>query len=129
MSNPEANVQFTAEHEWARIDGDLLTVGITAYAADKLGEVVYVDLPEVGATVARGAVIAEVESTKSVGEVFAPVDGTIVEVNTSVADGPELINDSPQGDGWLFTVRVDGPEAIAAAGFMGADDYAALTGE
>lgn len=66
MSNTPENVQFTAEHEWARIDGDLLTVGITAYAADKLGEVVYVDLPEAGATVARGAVIAEVESTKSV---------------------------------------------------------------
>ncbi|TQL47330.1 glycine cleavage system H protein [Homoserinimonas aerilata] len=127
MSNTPENVQFTAEHEWARIDGDLLTVGITVYAADKLGEVVYVDLPEAGATVARGAVIAEVESTKSVGEIFAPVDGTIVEVNSAVVDSPELINDSPQGDGWLFTVRVAGDDAIAAAGFMDAEAYAALT--
>lgn len=123
----QSELKYTAEHEWVRIDGDLLTVGITAYAADKLGEVVFVELPEVGATVSRGKVVAEVESTKSVGEVYAPVDGTIVEGNTAVSGNPELINDSPYDQGWLFTIRVSGGDAIAAAAFIDETAYAALT--
>lgn len=123
----QAALKYTPEHEWVRIEGDLLTVGITAFAAEKLGEVVFVDLPEVGSEVQRGKVVAEVESTKSVGEVYAPVDGTIVEANTAVADSPELINDAPLGDGWLFTMRAASAEAIDASGFIDADAYSALT--
>lgn len=123
----QSELKYTAAHEWVRIEGDLLTVGITAYAADKLGEVVFVDLPDDGAAVTRGTVVAEVESTKSVGEVYAPVDGTIVEGNTAVSDNPELINDSPYGQGWLFTIRVAGDDAIAAAGFLDEAAYTALT--
>lgn len=123
----QSELKYTVEHEWVRIDGDLLTVGITAYAADKLGEVVFVELPEVGATVSRGKVVAEVESTKSVGEVYAPVDGIIVEGNTAVSDHPELINDSPYDQGWLFTIRVSGDDAIAAASFIDEAAYTALT--
>lgn len=123
----QSELKYTVEHEWVRIDGDLLTVGITAYAADKLGEVVFVELPEVGATVSRGKVVAEVESTKSVGEVYAPVDGVIVEGNTAASDSPELINDSPYDQGWLFTIRVSGDDAIAAASFIDEAAYTALT--
>ncbi|WP_403020537.1 glycine cleavage system protein GcvH [Salinibacterium sp. GXW1014] len=123
----QAALKYTPEHEWVRIDGDQLTVGITAYAADKLGEVVFVDVPEAGTEVEKGRVVAEVESTKSVGEVYAPVDGTIIEANTAVADSPELINEAPEGDGWLFTMRVASPEALEAAGFIDAEAYAALT--
>lgn len=123
----QAALKYTPEHEWVRVDGDLLTAGITAYAAGKLGEVVFVDLPEVGAEVAKGKVIAEVESTKSVGEVYAPVDGTIVEVNTAVAESPELINDDPLGGGWLFTMRVASVDDVEAAGLLDADAYSAIT--
>ncbi|MCW4386487.1 glycine cleavage system protein GcvH [Salinibacterium sp. SYSU T00001] len=123
----QAELKYTAEHEWVRIDGDTLTVGITAYAADKLGEVVFVDVPEAGASVSKGKVVAEVESTKSVGEVYAPVDGTIVESNSAVADNPELINEDPTGAGWLFTIRIGSPESFDASGLLDADAYAALT--
>lgn len=125
MSNL-SDLRYTAEHEWVRIEGDVVVVGVTAYAADKLGEVVFVELPEVGATVTRGAVICEVESTKSVGEVYAPVDGEIVAVNEEVSDSPELINDQPYDDGWLFSIRVSGDEAIAAGGFIDLAAYDAL---
>ena len=82
-------LKYTAEHEWVAVDGDVATVGITAYAADKLGDVVFVDLPKVGSTVAAGKVVGEIESTKSVGELFAPVDGEVVEANDAVVDRPE----------------------------------------
>lgn len=124
-----AELKYTADHEWVRIEGTTLTVGITAYAADKLGEVVFAELPEAGTVVARGKVIAEVESTKSVGEVFAPVDGTIVAANAEVIEHPELINDSPYDQGWLFTIEVSGDDAIAAGGFIDLAAYTALTSE
>lgn len=124
----KAALKYTPQHEWARVDGDVLTIGITEYAAEKLGEVVYVELPQAGAEVTRGAVVAEVESTKSVGEVYAPVDGTIVEVNSAVGDSPEIINDSPLDDGWLFSIRMTDASAIDSAGFIDLDAYTALTG-
>lgn len=122
-----SELKYTPEHEWIRIDGDVLTIGITAFAAEKLGEVVYVDLPEVGQSVQRGKVVSEVESTKSVGEVYAPVDGEIVEVNAAVSDNPELINDSPFDQGWLFSIRVSS-DALAQASFIDLDAYSAITG-
>ena len=84
----KTTLQYTAEHEWVLVDGDTATVGITAYAAEKLGDVVFVDLPAVGTEVEGGAVVGEIESTKSVGELFAPVDGTVAEINDAVVDAP-----------------------------------------
>ncbi|MDO7881297.1 glycine cleavage system protein GcvH [Salinibacterium soli] len=117
-------LKYTAEHEWVLVEGSVATVGITAYAAEKLGDIVYVDLPKVGSSLASGTVVGEIESTKSVGELFAPVDGTVVEANQAVVDSPELVNSDPFGEGWL--VKVEFTELPA---LLTADEYAALTGE
>lgn len=124
MSAVPADLQYTAEHEWVRLEGDVATVGITQYAADALGDVVYVDLPKVGSSVASGAIVGEVESTKSVGELYAPLDGEVVEANDAVVDAPETINSDPYGDGWLVKVRVSETPTL-----MSADEYRALIGE
>ncbi len=118
-----SELQYTAEHEWISVDGDVATVGITPYAADKLGDVVYVDLPAAGASVAAGAVVGEIESTKSVGELFAPVDGEVVESNQAVVDDPSLVNADALG-AWLIKVRFS-----ALPTLLSADEYAALTNE
>jgi glycine cleavage system H protein len=118
------NLQYTAEHEWVLVDGSVATVGITAYAAEKLGDVVFVDLPAAGSTVASGKVVGEIESTKSVGELFAPVDGTVVESNDAVVADPSLVNSDPFGDGWLIKV-----EFAALPALLSAAEYDALIGE
>ncbi len=123
MSIP-ANLQYTSEHEWIRVEGDVATVGITQYAADALGDIVYVDLPKAGTTIAAGAIVGEAESTKSVGELFAPVSGDIVESNQAVIDSPELVNSDPYGAGWLFSVNVSSIGAV-----MSADEYEAMIAE
>src|SRR5690242_7072688 len=105
MNTPD-DLRYTNEHEWVRVDGDDAVVGITDFAQDSLGDVVYVSLPEVGAAVTGGQSIAEVESTKSVSEIYAPVAGVIVAVNDALAEQPELLNSDPYGDGWIFRVRV-----------------------
>jgi glycine cleavage system H protein len=117
-------LQYTAEHEWVYIDGDIATVGITAYAADKLGDVVFVELPEVGSNVASGKVVGEIESTKSVGELFAPVNGEVTEANQAVVDSPEIVNSDPFGEGWLIKVRF-----TELPVFLDLDEYTALVGE
>ena len=104
MNVPE-DLRYSSDHEWVRADGPRIRVGITDYAQDALGDVVFVDLPDVGATVAAGDSIAEVESTKSVSDIFAPVSGTIVEVNADLADTPERLNEDPYGEGWLFVIE------------------------
>ena len=114
--------QYTAEHEWVEVDGDVATVGITEYASEKLGDVVYVDLPQAGSTVASGKVVGEIESTKSVGELFAPVNGEVVESNQAVVDDPSLVNSDPFGAGWLIKVRFTELPAL-----LSADEYAKLT--
>lgn len=124
MSAIPADLQYTAEHEWVRLEGDVATVGITQYAADALGDVVYVDLPKVGVALAAGSIVGEVESTKSVGELYAPLDGEVVEANQAVVDAPETINSDPYGDGWLVKVRVASTPAL-----LSADEYRALIGE
>jgi glycine cleavage system H protein len=106
-------LKYTAEHEWVHLDGDTATVGITDYAADKLGDVVFVELPAVGSSLTAAAVVGEIESTKSVGELFAPVAGEVVAVNDSVVDDPSLVNSDPYGDGWLVKITVD-PAAVDA---------------
>ena len=104
MNVPD-DLRYSSDHEWVRTDGPSVRVGITDYAQDALGDVVFVELPEVGATVSAGDSIAEVESTKSVSDIYAPVSGTIVEVNTELADTPERLNEDPYGEGWLFVIE------------------------
>ena len=124
MSVP-AELRYTQEHEWVAIDGDVASVGITAYATQALGDVVYVSLPEVGATVTAGEPCGEVESTKSVSELYSPVDGEVVEVNEELDDDPGLINAEPYGLGWMFRVRVaNGGEPT---GLLSPAEYEELT--
>ena len=119
-----STLKYTSEHEWLDVHGDIATVGITAYAAEKLGDVVFVDLPAVGASVASGKIVGEIESTKSVGELFAPVDGTVTEVNDAVVANPELVNSDPFGAGWLIKVSFTDLPAL-----LSFDEYTALVGE
>jgi len=115
---------YTKEHEWLAIDGDVATVGITEYAAEKLGDVVYVDLPKVGSKTTYMQICGEIESTKSVGELYAPVNGEVIEVNDAVANSPELINQDALGAGWLVKIRfTELPELLSHA------EYATLTDE
>lgn len=107
----QSSLFYTAEHEWVRIDSPasegtpgMATVGITAYAATKLGDVVYIELPAEGTRLAAGKIVGEIESTKSVGELFAPVDGDVIAANAAVVNSPELVNSDPFGEGWLITV-------------------------
>ncbi|HEU4848838.1 MAG TPA: glycine cleavage system protein GcvH [Terrimesophilobacter sp.] len=125
----KANLKFTAEHEWLDIQGKTATIGITDYAADKLGDVVFVELPKVGSTVQAGRVVGEIESTKSVGELFAPVDGTVLEANSAVVDSPELVNEDPFGKGWMIKVEVADASVFDSAGLLDLDAYTALAGE
>jgi glycine cleavage system H protein len=119
----EQELRYTADHEWVDAQGDVVTVGITGYAAAQLGDIVYVDLPKVGDTVEAGQVIGELESTKSVGELFCPVSGTVTEVNDDVAASPEVVNSDPLGAGWLLKVQVtELPDLLDKAA------YDALTG-
>ncbi|MEO6826985.1 MAG: glycine cleavage system protein GcvH [Microbacteriaceae bacterium] len=121
----KTELKYTAEHEWLAITDDVATVGITAYAAEKLGDVVFVELPAVGTEVAKGKVIGEIESTKSVGELFAPVNGTVTAINDKVVDSPDLVNSDPFGDGWMISVRF----SALPDGLMSFDEYTALVGE
>ncbi|MEY4390688.1 MAG: glycine cleavage system protein GcvH [Actinomycetota bacterium] len=121
--NPE-NLLYTKEHEWLAIDGDVATVGITAYAAEKLGDVVYVDLPKVGSQTTYMKICGEIESTKSVGELYAPVDGEVVEINDAVVASPELVNQDAFGSGWLVKIRFTNLPTL-----MSSEEYSALTNE
>ena len=118
------DLRYTKEHEWARIEGERVRVGITDFAQDALGDVVYVDLPELGARIEADQPFGEVESTKSVSDVFAPLAGTIVERNLLIDDRPELVNEQPYGDGWLVMVAPDDPEMLDR--LLDADAYRAL---
>jgi glycine cleavage system H protein len=120
------DLRYHPEHDWARIEGDQATFGITWYAQDSLGEVVFFDLPAVGATVSKDAPYAEVESVKAVSDVIAPLSGEIVEVNDSLSDNPQAINDDPYGAGWMIKVRLSDPSEREA--LMDAGAYAATLG-
>jgi glycine cleavage system H protein len=123
MAIPQ-DLKYTKEHEWLRIDGDVARVGITEFASEALGDIVFVQLPAVGDTVTAGEVCGEVESTKSVSELYAPVSGEVVEVNGATVDAPELINSDPFDKGWLFKVRT-----VGAPELLDATAYAALIQE
>ena len=117
MSTP-TDRHYTAEHEWVVMDEDVATVGVTAYAAESLGDVVYLDLPEVGTEITAGQTCGEIESTKSVSELYAPVSGEILSINSDAVEDPEVVNSDPYGKAWLFTVRVTGTgEFLDAAGY------------
>ncbi len=105
-------LKYHPEHDWAKIDGESATFGITLYAQDQLGEVVFFDPPEVGASVTKDDAYAEVESVKAVSDVFAPLSGEIVEVNEVLADNPEKVNQDPYGDGWMVKVRLSDPSEV-----------------
>ena len=123
MANPE-NLQYTKEHEWVLVEGDVATIGITAYAADALGEIVYVDLPKVGSNTTHMKICGEIESTKSVGELYAPMDGEVVEANSALSGSPEAINSDPFGAGWLVKIRFTELPALLTVA-----EYNALIGE
>ena len=120
--NPE-DLQYTRQHEWIRSTGDMLRVGVTDYAQEALGDIVFVTLPEVGAQVTAGEPCGEVESTKSVSDIYAPVTGTIVARNEALDASPELINSDPYGEGWMIDIRPD--EANSAEGLLDAAAYEA----
>jgi glycine cleavage system H protein len=118
------DLKYTSEHEWVRAQGGdagAVRVGITHYAQDALGDIVYVQLPEVGEDVEAGSAVGELESTKSVSDVYAPVSGTVVARNDTLDQTPELVNSDPYGDGWLLEIRPT--DSGAVEGLMGADDY------
>lgn len=118
--NPD-DLSYTQEHEWARVDGQRFTVGITDYAQDALGDVVYIDLPANGTRVEQGQPFGEVESTKSVSDLYAPVSGTIVERNEALESQPELVNSDPYGNGWLVVIEAD--DASQRGALLSAEDY------
>ena len=121
------DLRYTAEHEWVRAGaGDVVRIGITAFAQDALGDIVFVTLPEEGEAVDAGAACGEVESTKSVSDVYAPLSGTVAARNEALDASPELVNTDPYGEGWMFEIRLDDP--AAADGLMSAEDYQAQLG-
>lgn len=122
--NVPAELRYSADHEWVRLDGAIARVGITDYAQDALGDVVYVEVPAVGSTVTAGQRFGEVESTKSVSDVFSPVSGTIVRVNDAIASTPELLNRDPYGEGWLCEIEVADSSTVAS--LLDAAGYQAL---
>ena len=122
-----SDTKFTKDHEWIRVDGETGVVGITAYAAEQLGDVVSVDLPEVGDTFSQGDEMAVVDSVKAASEIYAPISGEILEVNSGLEDAPEQVNESPDGEGWFVKLKVS--NASELEGLMNADAYKAHTGE
>lgn len=124
MTDLPGDRRYTKEHEWVREEDGRVTVGITDYAQDQLGDVVFVGLPEPGTEVTAGQPLGEVESTKSVSDVYSPVSGTVLEKNAEVEQNPELVNRDPYGSGWLVIIE---PGAAAGGDLLSADDYRSLT--
>ena len=126
MTYPE-NFRFTKEHEWVLVEGDTGTIGISFHAQKELGDIVYVDLPKVGATAEKGKTIGSVESVKAVSDIFAPVSGEVTAVNDLLTTSPEKLNEDPHGAAWLFKVRLSAPAEVEE--LMSAADYAAFAGD
>ncbi len=120
-------LRYTKDHEWVRVEGDLATIGITAYAAAQLGDIVFVELPEHGRTVAQAAAFGVVESVKAVSDLFAPVSGTVVETNDALTGRPELVNEDPYGQGWMIRLRLS--DAAQLDALLDGPAYDALTAE
>lgn len=126
MDTP-AELRYSSDHEWIRVEESKVRIGITDFAQDNLGDVVFVQIPEVGAVVKSGDSFSEVESTKSVSDIYAPVDGTVVEVNELLESQPELLNSDPYGDGWICVIEISDPTQVD--GLLDAAGYQALTGD
>jgi glycine cleavage system H protein len=124
MNVPD-DLRYTADHEWAAVSASTVRVGITDFAQDALGDVVFVELPAVGTAVKKGGPLGEVESTKSVSQIYAPVSGSVVEVNEQLRASPEILNSDPYGDGWLCAIEVT--DASELDGLLAADEYRAAT--
>jgi len=124
--NP-VELKYDKEHEWVRVEGDIAVIGISDFAQDQLGEVVYIDLPSAGDSVTAGETFGEIESVKSVSELYAPVTGEIVKVNDALSDTPETVNQDPYGEGWMIEVRMDDPSQ--PDGLMSAEEYEAYVAE
>ena len=120
-----AELRYSSDHEWVRLDGTTVTIGITEYAQDALGDVVFVEMPDAGLSVAAGESFSEVESTKSVSDIYAPVTGAITEVNAALESQPELLNSDPYGAGWICRIEVGDPSELD--GLMDAEAYRTLT--
>ena len=118
------DLKYTKEHEWARLEGNVIRVGITHYAQDALGDIVYIDLPGPGTQVAAGQAMGEVESTKSVSDIYSPVTGSISERNAELEDAPELVNQEPYGTGWMVLIEPSNPAELD--GLLSAADYQAF---
>lgn len=125
MDYPE-KYHYTKEHEWVSVEGDIGTVGITDHAQHELGDIVYVDLPKPGTTVSQGKAIGSVESVKAVSDIYSPVSGEVVEVNTALADTPEMLNQAPHTDAWLVKIRLSAPDEIKS--LLSAADYRSYIG-
>ena len=123
MHVPE-NLKYTSDHEWVMMESGRAKVGITDYAQDALGDVVFVDIPEVGKRVTVGETVTEVESTKSVSDIYAPLEGEIIEINSDLDDSPELLNGDPYGEGWIFILKLD--EAASTDNLLTANEYREL---
>jgi glycine cleavage system H protein len=122
-----ADRQYTSEHEWIKADGDEYLVGITAFAQDQLGDIVYVELPKVGDRVQAGQAFGVIESVKTASDLYAPVSGEVVAVNTELADQPQTVNDDPYTAGWMIRIKADDPSQLGA--LLSADQYTAQIGD
>ena len=128
MSEFPTELKYANSHEWARLESDgIVVVGITDHAQDALGDIVFIELPEPGAEVDAAAEVAVIESVKAASDIYSPVSGEVVEVNSALEDEPELVNGSPYEDGWLFTVKVNSSEDLS--GLLDAEAYEALVGD
>lgn len=126
MAENPSDLKYTKDHEWARVEGELVRVGVTAYAVEQLGDVTLIDLPKVGAAVKAGERFGDIESVKTVSELFAPIHGEVVEVNGELESRPELANDAPYGEGWMVVLRPSDPSELG--GLMDAAAYEAFLG-
>jgi glycine cleavage system H protein len=122
-----SDLKYDKEHEWVRLEGDVAIIGISHFAQNQLGEVVYVDLPSEGDSVNAGEAFGEIESVKSVSELYSPADGEIVKVNASLSDAPEVVNEDPYGEGWMIQVKLADPSQID--GLLSAEEYEAFVSE
>ncbi len=126
MEFPE-DLRYSKEHEWVLVEGNVATIGITDYAQDRMGEITYVELPSVGDKVSKDDAFGVIESVKTVSDVYAPVSGTVLEVNDDLPDNPELLNDDPYGDGWMIKVEMSDPEELED--LLTAQEYEQLVAE
>ena len=124
--NIPAELKYSKEHEWLRVEGDTATVGITAFAQGELGDIIYVDIDTVGEAIAKDAIFGTVEAVKTVSDLFLPVRGEVIEINEALKDKPELVNNDPYGEGWMVKIKISNPDEIAS--LLDAGGYQALIG-